>query len=125
MRIVPSCALYIPVQSLETALKWYQEKLGGKVIDPPHEDLSRARALRFGPEEEQTITLGLSDPKIPDTTHPSPHVPVLYSDDLKGAQALLRTRKVEVHPIRVDMQGTKFFEFLDCDGNLLEVSEEP
>lgn len=125
MRIVPASALYIPVKSLETALNWYQEKLGGKVIDPPHEDISRARALRFGPEAEQTVTLGLSDPKIPATTHTSPRVPILYADDLEKAHGKLRQRKVEIRPIKKDMQGTKFFEFLDCDGNLLEVAEEP
>ncbi len=120
-----SDSFYLPVRSLEVAGQWYRDKLGLKNVAPHDDDEPGATAALALEKESGVLTLGLIDPGKAGADEAGPSVPTLYARNINKAREWLGSRGVATGPIRSDSQRTRYFEFRDLDGNLLEVSEEP
>ena len=51
--------------------------------------------------------------------------PVLFTKGLETVHRNLIAKGVNTGPIQSDSGGNRFFEFLDCEGNRVEVCREP
>jgi predicted enzyme related to lactoylglutathione lyase len=109
---------YVPVRDLDAAAKWYAQAFGCRYSEFTDDDGQRTLLLQFF-EEDMGLMLGSA------TCPPNDLPPIIYADKAEKANEYLSRRGVFTGPVQKDAQGTKFFEIRDCDGNLLEVSEEP
>jgi predicted enzyme related to lactoylglutathione lyase len=120
LRIADS--LYVPVRDLAGAAAWYMAKLGlrqvplGKVDEL---DDSNAVGLSFSSEGPPEVLLGPVDVPKDEST------PMFYTSHIRKAWESLNAKGISVTGIEQDRQGTRYFEFRDCEGNAIEVSEEP
>ena len=109
---------YVPVRDLDAAARWYAQTLGCRFSESSDDEGQRTIDLYFD-EDDPGMTLGpLSYP-------PNDTPPILYTNNAAKANDYLSRKNVLADPVQQDAQGTKFFEIRDCDGNVLEISEEP
>ncbi|MFI5111783.1 MAG: VOC family protein [Terriglobales bacterium] len=110
---------YVPARDLDAAAKWYAQVFGCESAESSDDSGERTLTLQFS-EEDTGLML------CPSATSPANDLPpIIYTSKAAKANDLLVKRGVMVGPVQQDAQGTNFFEVRDCDGNLLEVSEEP
>lgn len=61
-------------------------------------------------------------PKDPVVARPTP---LFFTRKLSRVRDVLTANGVSAGPVQQDRQGTSFFDFLDSEGNTIEVSERP
>jgi len=110
---------YVPVRDLDAAAKWYAQAFGCKFANSTDDDAQRTIVLQLD-DDDLGFMLG------PAATYPPNDLPpIIFTDRATKANEHLTRKGVLAGPIQQDEQGTKFFEIRDCDGNVIEVSEEP
>lgn len=110
---------YVPVRDLDAAARWYAHTFGCRFSEAVDDDGQRNINLHFGDDSEESFTLG------PSSYPPNDAPPIIYTGNASKANEYLGRKNVIVYPVQQDGQGTKSFEIHDCDGNVLEISEEP
>ncbi len=110
---------YVPIRDLDAAARWYSQTFGCRYSEAVDEDGERTINLYYDKED----LLGLM---LAPTTYPPNDVPpIIFTSNAAKANDQLSRKNVIAYPVQQDEQGTKFFEIRDCDGNALEISEEP
>jgi predicted enzyme related to lactoylglutathione lyase len=110
---------YVPVRDLDAAAKWYAQTFGCRYSESTDDDGQRTIVPKFY-DVDPGFMLG------PSAAYDAPDpLPIIYTDKATKANDYLTRKGVMVGPVQQDSQGTNFFEIRDCEGNLLEVSEEP
>jgi predicted enzyme related to lactoylglutathione lyase len=109
---------YLRVNDVNSLAVWYQEKLGFVKVKATDEDEGCEAVLKTAKGDLGGIGLGSASP----STGPTP---IIYTGSIRKAHETLSDRNVQVAPIQQDAQGTNYFQFTDCEGNVLEISEEP
>jgi len=105
---------YVEIKNPSSSAAWYVEKLGLRRLAPSEDADPKTIRMKFSGDTEE-MRLGPQDPLSLGATI------LLYSRRLKRARKVLSERAVDVSPIRVDRQGTNYFEFHDPEGNTIEV----
>ncbi len=111
-------SFYIGVLDLAAATAWYSEKLGLQKVPLKMDDAEGCVTLGFSKSDQTSITLG---PRVPTDGRTQ----MLYASKASKARDALSSRGVIVGEIKMDRQGTHFFEMRDLEDNGIEVSEEP
>ncbi len=109
---------YLRANDLNSLAAWYQEKLGFVKVKATDEGEGCEAMLKNDKRFPDGIGLGT----VGLSTNPTP---VLYTGSILKAHETLSDRNVQVGPVEQDAQGTRYFRFTDCEGNVLEISEEP
>ncbi|MGG2017043.1 VOC family protein [Bacillus sp. S10(2024)] len=114
--------LFIPVKDPKIAAKWYEEKLGFKLIYIENE----AAVMKIE-EESQTVvclvrTVNHQPMKFPENNFGVGKYYNFIPKDINETYRLLIERGVKVNPISGE-GTTQFFTFFDPDGNPLGVCE--
>lgn len=113
--VVPE-PMYVAVRDVNATSQWYAEKFGLRKLSPTDEIGPYAVALQFDPDKYPVILVP-RDPMTPRS------VPVFFARNIAKARRRLIADGVNAGPLQEDRQGTKFFEFLDGEGNTVEVCE--
>ncbi len=118
--ISDNCAL--DVRNLKAAREWYKEKLGLRDSrDRREDDFGRPFAdLMFASEDALLSLVELAPGASPEKAHV-----ILFAKNLEKAHKWLADRGVPVAPLATASAGNPLFEFLDLDGNAIEVCVEP
>jgi catechol 2,3-dioxygenase-like lactoylglutathione lyase family enzyme len=110
---------YVPVRDLDAAARWYAQTFGCKFAEIQDDEGQRNIRLYFDEEDIEAFQLA-------PLTYPSNDLPpIIFTGNAAKANEHLNRKNIIVYPVQRDDQGTKFFEIRDCDGNALEISEEP
>jgi predicted enzyme related to lactoylglutathione lyase len=109
---------YLLANDTDSLATWYQEKFGFTRVKATEEDEGCEAVLKTDKRDPGGIGLGSTG----SSTSPTP---IIYTGNIRKAHETLSDRNVQVAPIQQDNQGTNYFQFTDCEGNVLEVSEEP
>ncbi len=118
--------MVVPVRDLELARRWYEEKLGLRKFEVEVDEPERQIVLGFS-ADDCGVCLFVAKPEEAATRAEGSvtgSVPVFFSDKLDKAHQMLVSRGIDAGPIKSDPGGTRFFEFRDLEGNILEVCEE-
>jgi hypothetical protein len=109
---------YLRANDIDSTAAWYEEKFEFIRVKATEEDEGCDAVLKNDKRFPNGIGLGT----VGSSTDPTP---VLYTGSIFKAHGTLSARNVQVGPLEKDAQGTRYFRFTHCDGNVLEVSEEP
>ncbi len=110
--------LKVSVSDIQTASKWYSEKLGFKEI------FSFGNIwIRMSIPGYENITYGLSKDDKP--TNSGGQVTTLIVEDIEKTRQELINKGVPVGPIESPGAGIKLAFFKDVDGNSLSLRQEP
>ena len=114
---------YVRVRQFESAIAWYEEKLGFKCVETDQQEGSGYRyALLCFSDEESGSGMVLEENGGPGSS--AGKIPIMFTNRLEKAHELLESRGVAVGPVRDDGGGSRYFEFRDCDANAVEVCSE-
>ncbi len=108
---------YLQTKDVNSLADWYREKLGFLTLKPTEQDEGCEAVLRSDKRDVAGIGLGT----VGESTTPTP---IIYTGSIGKAHEILSNRNVQVGSIERDPQGTQYFQITDCEGNILEVSEE-
>ena len=114
-------SISVGVRSLDSAVSWYQEKLGLRLTPLKSEDFDAFLAFSQGDE------IGLALVVIPPgeaKANVEGH-PILFANKIEAAHAEFALQGVSPGPIQLDSGDNRFFRFRDLDGNEIEVCVEP
>jgi catechol 2,3-dioxygenase-like lactoylglutathione lyase family enzyme len=107
--------IYVGVTDTEAAARWYIEKLGMRRVVVSSGD---GECVTLGFDKDMDVALALGPPG--DFQSPTP---ILQTSNAAKAHELLTGRCVNVGPVEVDRQGTRYFVMKDVEGNEIEVAE--
>ncbi len=111
-------ANYVGVRDLASSVAWYKEKLGLREVEIEMDDSEGCVALGFS-NEEYIVALG-------PTGKPTDELrPILFTPNIKKAREYVASHGAIIGEIERDAQGTRYFEFRDPEGNVIEITEEP
>ncbi len=114
---------YVKVRQFESAITWYEEKLGFECVETDQQEGSTYRyAVMRPPGEQDSSGFVLEENGGPGSS--GGNVPIIFTNDLNRAHDFLEGRGVVVGPISHDGGGNRYFEFRDCDANAVEVCSE-
>ena len=114
---------YVRVRQFESAISWYEEKLGFTCVETDQQEGSTYRYVLLCPaDEEDGSGFVLEENGGPGSS--TGNVPIIFTNRIDNAHELLESRGVVVGPIRDDGGESRYFEFRDCDANLVEVCSE-
>jgi catechol 2,3-dioxygenase-like lactoylglutathione lyase family enzyme len=112
----------VGVRDLDSAIRWYQEKLGLRRSEVYAGDDVDA-LLVLSKNDDVGLGLVVFGPEVgPDNLE---RHPILYSNKIEAAREDFLSRGVSVGPIQKDSGGNRFFQFQDMEGNTIEVCVEP
>ena len=107
------------MRDLDATARWYAQVFGCKFAEVRDDDGERNIRLYFDEEDIEAFLLA-------PLTYPRNDLPpIIFTANAAKANEQLGRKNIIVYPVQKDEQGTKFFEIRDCDGNALEISEEP
>jgi catechol 2,3-dioxygenase-like lactoylglutathione lyase family enzyme len=111
----------VGVRDLNGAIAWYEKNLGLLLTPLKSDDF--AAFLAFSKHDE----LGLALVTIPpgETTANVEGHPILFSRKIEACRQDFASRGIQVGPLQKDSGGNSFFQFLDGEGNTIEVCVEP
>ena len=109
-------SVWFGYSDIQTAVGWWQQAFDAKPAPTPEWDSPPAAALLLPGAEEPSIGI-YGDSQAPGA------VPVIFTGNIKKAHAHFEQRGVVPGPIQGD--SPKYFEIRDCEGHLIEISEEP
>ena len=107
------------MRDLDAAARWYAQTFGCRFSETQDDDGQRNINLYFDEEDIEGFLLA------PLTYPPNDLPPIIFTSNAVKANDQLSRKNIIAYPVQQDEQGTKFFEIRDCDGNALEISEEP
>jgi hypothetical protein len=108
---------YVPVTDLSVTTAWYKQALDCFCSESTDDEGQPAVTLQFYRKDPGfMLCTSASHNDLP---------PIIYTGNAAKAHEFLVGRGVTTTSVQQDEQGTKHFEITDCDGNLLEISEEP
>ena len=112
----------IAVKNVDAAAQWYAQKFDLKNEGVTQEEgMSRACELMSRDRDMETKIL-LCEKENDDAELDRP---ILNTANAAKARDWLLARGVEVGPVQTDRQGTRYIEMRDCEGNMVEICEEP
>jgi catechol 2,3-dioxygenase-like lactoylglutathione lyase family enzyme len=111
----------VGVRNLDSAIVWYQEKLGLRLTPLKSEDFEAF--LSFSKDDDVGLAL-VAIPPGETKANVDGH-PILFSKKIESAHAEFAARGISVEPIQTDSGGNRFFRFRDLEGNQIEVCREP
>ncbi|SDX58179.1 VOC family protein [Paenibacillus sp. CF384] len=115
--------IFIPVTDMERSTEWYIRMFDLETID-----LSDCCTGLAFPGEATFINLWKVERPVPTQFDAGGGVRIPYynfeSFDIEYSHASLREKGAEVLPIVEDASGTRFFDCLDPDGNLIGIVED-
>ena len=114
-------SISVGVKNLDSAVVWYQQKLGLQLAPLKSEDFDAFLSLSKNDE------VGLALVVIPDgeaTANVEGH-PILFTKKIEECREKFASRGIQVGPLQRDSGGNSFFRFPDLEGNIIEVCVEP
>ncbi len=118
MRLFWSENLAFGYADIPAAIRWWQQSFDAKMAPTPDWDSPPAAALMLPGLEDYAIAIYGDYRGFGGTT-----VPVIFAGNINKAHAHLEQHGVLAGPIQGD--SPKYFEIRDCEGNVIEISEEP
>jgi len=116
-------SIFVPVTDLEKAIKWYEKNLGIQKID----EWEDGAGFYFLNGSTQLALMKVEERQPTEFAIKEKEKNVYFNfivDDIEEAYQFLNTNEVETTAIK-DVGGMKYFDFLDLDGNLFSVVDEP
>ncbi|MFU8647011.1 VOC family protein [Lysinibacillus sp. RSDA_15] len=115
-------AIFIPIKDPQLSVKWYEEKLGFKLLNIEED----AAVMKIGEQSVTVVCLVKTENHQP-LHFPDNHFGVgkyfnFLSSTIEDTYQSLVEQQVEVNPIGGEGQ-IKFFTFYDLDGNPLGVCQ--
>ncbi|MEF7493927.1 VOC family protein [Lysinibacillus sphaericus] len=115
-------AIFIPIKDPQLSVKWYEEKLGFKLLNIEED----AAVMKIGEQSVTVVCLVKTENHQP-LHFPDNHFGVgkyfnFLSSTIEDTYQSLVEQKVKVNPIGGEGQ-IKFFTFYDLDGNPLGVCQ--
>jgi hypothetical protein len=110
----------VNVRDVETARRWYSEKLRLPYSSMEVEEASME--LGYSAEAVVIYLVGISCTERPEKSSRRP--PIMFVRKVTQAHEWLCSRGVDAGPIQSDAGGNQFFRFRDLEGNELEVCQE-
>jgi len=107
----------VGVRDLERAIAWYQEKLGLRLKPIKSDDFDAFLAL----SESDEAGLALVRVAVGESEVDVEEYPILFTKQLEACREELVSRGIQAGPIQQDLGGNPFFQFLDGEGNTIEV----
>jgi catechol 2,3-dioxygenase-like lactoylglutathione lyase family enzyme len=114
-------SISVGVRDLDTAITWYQEKLGLRLTPLKSEDFSAF--LAFAKDDDIGVALVAilaGEPAANVEDHP-----ILFTKKIEACREEFASRGIQVRPLQHDSGGNSFFQFSDLEGNIIEVCVEP
>jgi predicted enzyme related to lactoylglutathione lyase len=109
------------VRDLDRAIAWYKEKLGLQLSPLKSEDCDAL--LVFSKDDETGLALvviPVGETEVNVQSHP-----ILFTKKIEACSEEFASRGIQVGPLQQDPGGNFFFQFLDVEGNTIEVCIEP